>query len=265
MKTFSITMVSLVAMSGLAFAQTAKGSGAATVGAGATVKAGAGTTAAGNTAGGAATGAKAAGGAATGTATTGAKTAGGAATGAAGSAAGGAKAAGGATVSATAGAKVEMPKPPTEIAAHIKAMGGTWRCNGTAVGPDKAEGKMKATLAAKSDLDGYWIHHTLNATMGAGKTATKFKMEGYATFNATDKKWRMVSVMNDGGMMMGTSDGPKDGKMVMTADTYGPWGQGMMRETHDATDMKAGVKMSGEMSMDKGKTWNKVYEMTCKK
>jgi hypothetical protein len=29
--------------------------------------------------------------------------------------------------------------------------------------------------------------------------------------------------------------------------------------------MKAGVKMNGEMSMDKGKTWNKVYEMTCKK
>jgi hypothetical protein len=65
--------------------------------------------------------------------------------------------------------------------------------------------------------------------------------------------------------MMGTSDGPKDGKMTMMADTYGPWGQGMMREVHDASDMKAGVKMNGEMSMDKGKTWNKVYEMTCKK
>jgi hypothetical protein len=211
MKTFSITMVSLVAMSGLAGAQAAKGSGAT---AGATVKAGA-------------------------------------ATGAAGTAA--------------AGAKMEMPKPAPEIAAHLKAMGGTWKCTGTAVGPDKTEAKMKATLAAKSDLDGYWVHHTLNATMGEGKAAMKFKMEGYATYNATDKKWRMVSVMNDGAMMTGTSDGPKDGKMVMMADTYGPWGQGMMRETHDATDMKAGVKMSGEMSMDKGKTWNKVYEMTCKK
>jgi hypothetical protein len=264
MKTFSITMVSLVAMSGLAFAQAAKGSGStgATAGAGATVKAGAGTGAATGAAGSAAAGAKATGGAATGAAGTaagGAKAAGGAATGAAGSAAGGA------TVTATAGAKMEMPKPPAEIAAHVKAMGGTWRCTGTAVGPDKTEGKMKATLSAKSDLDGYWVHHSLNATMGAGKTAMKFKMEGYATYSATEKKWRMVSVMNDGAMMMGTSDGPKDGKMVMTADTYGPWGQGMMRETHDATDMKAGVKMNGEMSMDKGKTWNKVYEMTCKK
>jgi hypothetical protein len=118
MKTFSITMVSLVAMSGLAFAQAAKGSGAAgaTVGAGATVKAGAGTGAAGSAAGGAAAGAKAAGGAATGAAGTaagGAKAAGGAAAGAAG----------GATVSATAGAKMEMPKPPVEVAAHVKAMG----------------------------------------------------------------------------------------------------------------------------------------------
>jgi hypothetical protein len=30
------------------------------------------------------------------------------------------------------------------------------------------------------------------------------------------------------------------------------------------TDPKAGMKMWGEMSMD-GKTWTKVYEMTCKK
>jgi hypothetical protein len=31
------------------------------------------------------------------------------------------------------------------------------------------------------------------------------------------------------------------------------------------SDPKAGAKFWGEFSMDKGKTWTKVYEMTCKK
>ena len=42
-------------------------------------------------------------------------------------------------------------------------------------------------------------------------------------------------------------------------------GAGTFKDHVDMTDAKAGVKMWGEMSMDKGKTWKKVYEMTCKK
>jgi hypothetical protein len=39
----------------------------------------------------------------------------------------------------------------------------------------------------------------------------------------------------------------------------------MMREFMDMTDAKVGMKSRGEMSLDKGKTWLPVYEMTCKK
>jgi len=67
-------------------------------------------------------------------------------------------------------------------------------------------------------------------------------------------------------MSVASSDGPgADGKMTAMSDTYGPHGQGMMRENLDMSDAKAGIKMMGEMSMDKGKTWTKVYEQTCKK
>jgi hypothetical protein len=160
----------------------------------------------------------------------------------------------------------EAPRPPAELAAHAKAFGGTWRCTGIAMdGPDmKTELKFAATMKGKTDLDGWWIRSAMDGKMGDGKTATKFKMESFSTYDASAKKWRTVGVMNDGGLMLGTSDGPKDGKMQMTSDTWGPWGQGQMRETHDATDPKA-VKMSGEMSMDRGKSWLKVYDMTCKR
>ncbi len=240
MKTFSMTMISVMAMSGFALAQgTTAGSaaGGAKAGVGATTT----TTTTTKT------------GAGTGTATGAAKTG----TGAAGTAAGG----------VAAGAKMEMPKPAAEIAAHAKAFGGTVRCTGMGMGGAdmKTEMKFTGTMKAKVDLDGWWIRHTMDGKMGEGKAVMKFKLEMFSTYEANSKKWRILGVTNDGGAMMGTSDGPKEGKMTVMYDTYGAWGQGMMREVHDASDKKAGVKMTGEMSMDKGKTWGKVYEMTCKK
>jgi hypothetical protein len=71
-------------------------------------------------------------------------------------------------------------------------------------------------------------------------------------------------VDNMGGQAMGTSDGLKDNKVVFNMDVMGQGQTAMMKDTLDVTDAKA-PKAWGEMSMDKGKTWNKVYEMTCKK
>jgi hypothetical protein len=63
--------------------------------------------------------------------------------------------------------------------------------------------------------------------------------------------------------MVGTAD-MKDGKLEATWDTMGGMGAGMFKDHGDMTDKKVGTHMWGEMSMDKGKTWTKVYDMTCK-
>ena len=96
------------------------------------------------------------------------------------------------------------------------------------------------------------------------KAKMTMKMEAYMTWDAKMGKWRMVSVMNDGTQMVGTADF-KDGKLEAVSDTVGPMGSGMFKDHGDATDKKVGMHMWGEMSMDKGKTWMPVYEMTCKK
>src|ERR1041385_2758953 len=102
---------------------------------------------------------------------------------------------------------MQMPKPAPEIADTLKQMQGTWSCTGTAVGPDmKSEAKFKATMTSKSDLDGFWIHDSMTGTAGEGKTAMKFKMESYSTFDPAAKKWHRVSMMNDGAMMTGVGD-----------------------------------------------------------
>ncbi len=168
----------------------------------------------------------------------------------------------GAKVDAKAGAAAPMaaPTPPAEIKAMLKASAGNWKCTGSGMGPDMTMGPMKATMKSKADLDGFWIQEAFEGAMGKNK----FKFTSFTTFDGSSKKWRRVMVDNMGGQAMGTSDGLKDGKVTFNMDVMGSGQTGMMKDTVDMTDPKL-VKASGEMSMDKGKTWNKVYEMSCKK
>jgi hypothetical protein len=224
MKTFSISMMSLVAMTGLAFAQ---------AGAKVDAKAGAGA-GAGSAAAGAKVDAKAGAGAQT-----------------------------GAAAQAGAAAAPAKPTPPAEIKAAIKAMGkATKTCTGQGMGPDMQMADFKGTVTMKADLDGWFVRTLININIGKGKTASKMKMEQLSTYDAKLAKWRVVGVSNDGATMMGTAE-MKDGKYEFAGDMTGGMGTAMFKDHGDMTDPKA-AKWWGEMSMDKGKTWTKVYEQTCK-
>jgi len=223
MKTFSISMISLIAMTGLAFAQAKP----------ADPKAGAATATAGAKAG-----------------------------------AGGTGTAAGAKVDPKAGAagatpaKMEMPKPPPEIAATVKAMGKTKNCTGQGMGPDMQMADMKGTVSHKADFDGWFIRQNINMTVGKGKAAFKMKMESLMTYDVKAAKWKAMGVSNDGGTMVGTAD-MKDGKYEFIGEMTNFMGTAQFKDHGDMTDPKA-IKFWGEMSMDKGKTWTKVYEQTCK-
>lgn len=227
MNKFSMTFVALAAMAGMAFAQAKTGSAA-----GATVKAGAG----GATAG---VGAKAGAGAQAGSG------------------------------SAAAAPKMEMPKPPAEISATLKAMGNRMTCTGTTWGgaDGKTEMKMKGTGTSALALDGWFIKGSVTMTMGEGKNKGTLKIDSYMTWDAKAGKWRSIGAANDGAIMVGTSEMAKDGKsMDSMSDMYGGMmGDGKFREHGDMSDPKAGMHMVGEKSNDGGKTWSKVYDMTCKK
>ena len=149
-----------------------------------------------------------------------------------------------------------LADPPKEIADMAKATGGTWKCTGTSAG-DK---KLVATVKTTADLDGWWVHDSIDATEGDGKTATKAKLERYTTFDAGSKKYRRVVVMSTGVQLAGTSDGMKDLKMDYNlVDTD----KRMFREHVDASDLKRGLHLSGEVSADKDK-WTKSYDMVCR-
>jgi hypothetical protein len=161
---------------------------------------------------------------------------------------------------APAGGMPEM-KPPAELAAAAKAASGTWTCKGQ--GMDNAgamapmTGKMKVALSG----DKWWLHSTFDSKMGK----EPFHLESFTTYEASTKKWKRVMVSSGGGWSNGESAGMKDNKIDWDLTSHSPMGDSMFRDHEDLTDPKAGVKMWGEISTDKGKTWTKVYEMACKK
>ena len=151
-------------------------------------------------------------------------------------------------------------KPPQELADMAKTMAGTWKCKGSGMGHDMKMGDMTATMTPKLEMGGYWIHDTFDAKMGK----EPFHFESYTTYDSMTKKWHRVMAEIGGGYSTGDSAGMVAGKMDWELSSHGMMGDSPFKDHLDASDPKA-VKAWGEMSMDKGKTWMKVYEMTCKK
>lgn len=160
-----------------------------------------------------------------------------------------------------AGAMQEMA-PPAELAAMAKGAAGTWHCKGQGMDHTLKMVDTTGTMTMKLDVSNWWLHGSFESKMG--KEA--FKFESFTTFDPKTKKWTRVMVESGGNWASGESSGMKDNKVEWDLTTHSPMmGDTMFRDHEDMSDPKAGAKMWGEFSPDKGKTWTKVYELTCKK
>lgn len=152
-------------------------------------------------------------------------------------------------------------KPPQELADMAKAAAGTWKCKGQGMDHTMKMIDMTGTMKMKLELDNWWMHGSFESKMGK----EPFHFESFTTFDASTKKWKRVMVESGGGWSSGESAGMKDNKVDWDLAMHTTMGEGMFRDHEDMSDAKAGAHMWGEMSIDKGKTWTKVYDMTCKK
>lgn len=150
------------------------------------------------------------------------------------------------------------PKPPEQVTTAAKAMTGTWKCTGQAM--DMATNKMgptKATIKSKADLDGWWITTSFAETKKGG-----FKFTEMSSFDGT--KWTRDMFDNMGGHETATSTGMTDNKMAWEGTSTSAMGSAKSRHNEEVKSAKE-VHMTGEYSMDGGKTYNQVYDLTCKK
>ncbi len=160
-----------------------------------------------------------------------------------------------------AGGMGDMKGPPPELAAMAKATSGTWNCKGQGMDHTQKMVDTTGTMKLKLDVANWWMHASFESKMGK----EPFQFESFTTFDPTSKKWKRVMVESGGGWSTGESDGMKDNKVDWNLTSHSMMGEVMFRDHQDMSDPKVGVKQWGEFSMDNGKTWTKVYELTCKK
>lgn len=154
-------------------------------------------------------------------------------------------------------AKMEMPKPPAEVAQLAKTMAGTWKCTGTMADmadPSKMN-PMKLNMAIKLDLDKMWINVAMTGA---------FKGQMFMTYEPTSKKWYRTMVDSWGGSETSWSTGMKDNKAVWEGEGRGMGMTVKSRTTEEMVSPK-NIKMTGEMSMDNGKKWMTGWTADCKK
>jgi hypothetical protein len=92
------------------------------------------------------------------------------------------------------------PAPENDV---IKKSVGTWKCEGTAKGPDGADMKYKSSWTVKSILGGHWY----GIVYKRSKMGPMSAFEGNATvgYDAADKRYWLVGVDSSGGWINLTS------------------------------------------------------------
>ena len=156
-------------------------------------------------------------------------------------------------------------KPAPEIADAAKAMVGSYKCKGVDFNPDGSSRPSLSTMKISSELDGFYILVDLQEQK-TKENATPFKAKMYRTYDAEAKKWTntMLATAPGGPLTMTTTDAM--GGQVTWTGSFQMMGHAFTEKSHEEPDAKTkSVHIWGEFSMDGGKTFNKDYDITCKK
>jgi hypothetical protein len=152
-----------------------------------------------------------------------------------------------------------------EVVELGKTMSGTWTCDGNLFAPDKKAIPISGHMTMAVELNRVWLHESLDAGVGQGSSAMNYKFEAFITFDKATKKWRRVEVDSLGGHTISSADPAKDGKLEWLNESTGADGKVQQQRTHfDGSDPKQ-VHVVGEITLDKGKTWIKTADLSCKK
>ena len=159
-------------------------------------------------------------------------------------------------------AAMEMPKPPEQVAAAAKAMGGTWHCNATAAeSPMGPAHKYEATMSWKLSPDKYWIVGAY-AEKKSKEHPVAYKFMEYRTYDTKAGKWVSAHINEMGELLTGTGTGDAKGENWTLKAVTTPMMPGEFHLTSTAKSAKE-IEFKGEMIAPDGA--KPAFTATCKK
>jgi hypothetical protein len=157
-------------------------------------------------------------------------------------------------------------KPAPEIAEAAKVMAGSYTCKGVDMNPDGSSRPATSKMKISLELGGYYILVDL-AEQKSKDNATPLAAKMYRTYDTTTKRWinTLLASAPGGPVTMTTTDKMGVGPVTWTGSGT-IMGQAFTERSHEDPDPATkSVHVWGEFSMDGGKTFQKDYDVTCKK
>jgi hypothetical protein len=148
------------------------------------------------------------------------------------------------------------PKPapiPLEVATRGKLLAGSYTCKGHQATGSGASRPVEGTLVVALDLDNAWLRESWSSNVA--------KAASYTTYDGTAHQWIRLEVRNDGSHAMLTSLGDKGGEWIWEGPAVS-W-TGTIQERHHEQLSGTELKVRGEALL--GGTWQKSYELSCKR
>ena len=165
---------------------------------------------------------------------------------------------------APAAAPPAMPKPSTELAAFMKPMEGSWKCDtkfaAGAIGPGSPEVMAKSTVKFKKEYDGMFYRGDYEIKKQKGVDMA-MKGQFFIGWDPGSQQIIVTGVDSTGGMGSGA------GKITGETATYTGEGymMGMKMKTRETMGSKGPKEGFHKMEIDMGKGFTLMGEDTCKK
>jgi len=175
-----------------------------------------------------------------------------------------AKPAAGAPAAAAPAAPPPMPKPSTELAAFMKPMEGSWKCEtkfaAGAMGPGSPEVMAKSTVKFKKEYDGMFYRGEYEIKKQKGFDMA-MKGQFFIGWDPGSQQIIVTGVDSTGGMGSGA------GKITGESATYTGEGymMGMKMKTRETMGSKGPKEGFHKMEVDMGKGFTLMGEDNCKK
>ena len=144
-----------------------------------------------------------------------------------------------------------------DIDAAAKSLIGTWRCQGNMVSLETGKlADSKGVLKTSIDLDHWWITSTY---VEAKKVGVKFTT--HRTYDASNHVWTRLDITNIGRYAISSAPPAVDGEQRFMSVP------GKNEPTLRAIERADGktISITSDSTRDGGKTWARLYELTCKK
>jgi hypothetical protein len=173
-------------------------------------------------------------------------------------------AAGAPAAAAPAAAPPAMPKPSTELAAFMKPMEGSWKCDtkfaAGAMGPGSPEVTAKSTVKFKKEYDGMFYRGEYEIKKQKGFDMP-MKGQFFIGWDPGSQQIIVTGIDSTGGMGSGA------GKITGESATYTGEGymMGMKMKTRETMGSKGPKEGFHKMEVDMGKGFTLMGEDNCKK